>query len=175
MIQVCYIFFFLQGNPCGKTDEWIFMKFSWKVGHETKNNLKHFCIVVINPLTSGSIFLLCESVIVSTIMEKWKNGFSWNFQEKLDMRQRTIWIIFLSWWLTPWIQDRFFLFCESVIVNTIMEKRKNGFSWFFQKILYMRQRTIWNIFRVLVINPLNSDWFSWNFHDILGTAQQIIK
>ena len=51
------------------------MKFSGKIVHETKNNLKHFRIVVINPLNSGSIFLFCESVIVSTIMKKRKNGF----------------------------------------------------------------------------------------------------
>ena len=51
------------------------MKFSGKIVHETKNNLKHFCVVVINPLNSGSIFLFCESVIVSTIVKKRMNGF----------------------------------------------------------------------------------------------------
>ena len=46
------------------------MKFSAKIVHEAKNNLKHFRVVVINPVNSGSIFLFCESVVVSTIMEK---------------------------------------------------------------------------------------------------------
>ena len=46
------------------------MKFSGKIADETKNYLEYFRVVVINPLNSGSIFLFCESVIVSTIMEK---------------------------------------------------------------------------------------------------------
>ena len=50
-------------------DERIFMKFSGKIAHETKNNLEYFRVVVINPLNSGSIFLFSESVIVSIIME----------------------------------------------------------------------------------------------------------
>ena len=54
-------------NITAKTDEWIFMKFSGKIVHETKKNLKHFRVVVINPLNSGSIFLFCESVIISNI------------------------------------------------------------------------------------------------------------
>ena len=52
------------------------MKFSGKIVHETKNNPKHFRVVVINPLNPGSIFLFCESVVVSTNMEKRMNGFS---------------------------------------------------------------------------------------------------
>ena len=51
-----------------------------------------------------------KSVPVSNITGKRMNGFSWNFQEILHMRQRTIWNIFGSWWLTPWIQGRFFYF-----------------------------------------------------------------
>ena len=51
------------------------MKFSGKIVHETKNNLKHFRVVVINPLNPGLIFFY-ESVIISTIMEKRINGFS---------------------------------------------------------------------------------------------------
>ena len=52
------------------------MKFSGYIAHETKNNLEHFRVVMINPLNSGSIFLFCESVIVGTVMEKRMNGFS---------------------------------------------------------------------------------------------------
>ena len=37
-------------------DERIFMTFSGQIAHETKNNLEHFRVVVINPLNSGSIF-----------------------------------------------------------------------------------------------------------------------
>ena len=53
-------FFFKETRACkqhySKTDERIFMQFSGKIVHETKNNLKHFCVVVINPLNSRSIF-----------------------------------------------------------------------------------------------------------------------
>ena len=52
------------------------MTFSGKIVHETKNNLKHFRVAVINPLNSELICLSCESVIFSTIMEKRLNGFS---------------------------------------------------------------------------------------------------
>ena len=46
------------------------MKFSENIVHDTKNNLKKIRVVVINSLNSGLIFLFCESVFVSTIMEK---------------------------------------------------------------------------------------------------------
>ena len=55
-------------------------------------------------------FFSRKSVLVSNITGKRMNGFSWNFQERLHIRQRKIWNIFGSWWLTPWIQDRFFYF-----------------------------------------------------------------
>ena len=57
------------------------MKFSGKIAHATKKNLEHFWVVVINPLNSGSIFLFCKSVIVSTIKEKRMNGFSLIFHD----------------------------------------------------------------------------------------------
>ena len=63
MIQFFISFFFKEIRACkqhyGKTDERIFMKFSGKIAHETKNNLEHFQVVVINPLNSGSNFLFC--------------------------------------------------------------------------------------------------------------------
>ena len=59
-IQFFLYFFFKEIRAClqhyGKTDERIFRKFSGKIAHETKNNLEHFRVVVINPLKSGSIF-----------------------------------------------------------------------------------------------------------------------
>ena len=66
------------------------MKFSGKIAHETKNNLEHFRVVVINPLNSGSIFLFYESVIASTIMEKRMNRFSWNFRDISGTTQEII-------------------------------------------------------------------------------------
>ena len=66
------------------------MKFSGKTEHEIKNNLKHFRVVVMNPLNSGSIFLFCESVVVNTIMEKRMKGFSWNFHDLLRTTQEII-------------------------------------------------------------------------------------
>ena len=55
-------------------------------------------------------FFSRKYVLVSNITGKRMNGFSWNFQERLHIRQRKIWNIFGSWWLTPWIQDQFFYF-----------------------------------------------------------------
>ena len=66
------------------------MKFPGKIVHATQNNLKHFRAVVINRLNSGSIFLFCESIIVSTIMEKRVNGFSRNFHDILGTTQEII-------------------------------------------------------------------------------------
>ena len=45
------------------------MKFSGEIVYETKNNLKHFRVVVINPLNPRLIFFY-ESIIISTIMEQ---------------------------------------------------------------------------------------------------------
>ena len=51
------------------------MKFSTKVGHETRNNPEHFKDVAVNPLNPGLIFLFPELVFVSIVMEKRENGF----------------------------------------------------------------------------------------------------
>ena len=60
----------------GKRNEQIFMKFSGKVEHETSNTLEHFGDLVVNPLNTGSVFILSGSVFVSNIMETQVNGFS---------------------------------------------------------------------------------------------------
>ena len=53
------------------------MRFSAKVGNETRNNLEYFQDVVVNPLNPGLIFLFPGSVSVSNVMEKKRvNGFS---------------------------------------------------------------------------------------------------
>ena len=141
------------------------------------------------------IFFSRKSVPVSNITGKRMNGLSWNVQERLYMIQRTICKNFVSWWLTPSIQDRFFYFCESVFVSTIMVKTDERiFMKFSGKIVHETKNNLKH-FRVVVINPLNSglfflysesvivstimekrmNGFPWNFHDILGTAQEIIK
>ena len=73
------------------------MKFSGKIAHTTKKNLEHFWVVVINPLNSGSIFLFCKSVIVSTIKEKLMNGFSLIFLWYIGHDTKKIDRLFHAW------------------------------------------------------------------------------
>ena len=47
---------------------------------------------------------------VCNITGKRMSGFSWNFQQRSDMRPATIYNIFGMLWLTSWIQGRFFFF-----------------------------------------------------------------
>ena len=62
-------------NPCllvtlWETVEWIFMKFSAKDGHGTKNSLENFGILQLTPWILGRFFFLFPgSVFVSNIME----------------------------------------------------------------------------------------------------------
>ena len=90
--QNCFFFGGIRdcSQYCGKTFERIFMKFSAKHGHETRNNLKHFRDVVVNTLNSGLIFLFPGTVFVSNIMEEGMNGFSWNFHEISGRTQKII-------------------------------------------------------------------------------------
>ena len=53
----------------GKTDEWIFMKFSGYVDYDTRNNLEHFGGDAFNPLDTGFIFLFSGSLFISNIMK----------------------------------------------------------------------------------------------------------
>ena len=43
-------------------DEWIFMKLSGYVGHDTRNNLERFGDVAFNPLNTGFIFLFSRPI-----------------------------------------------------------------------------------------------------------------
>ena len=61
--------------------------------------------------------------IICSITGKHLNGFSWNFQRRLDIIQWSICNIFGVLRLTPWIPDRFFYFLESCLLRTSW---KNG-------------------------------------------------
>ena len=69
-----------------------------------------------------------ESVSVSDITEKRVDGFSWNFQERSNMRQWTILI---------------YIFSGSILTNNITEKLVNGFQWHFQDMLDTEQQNNW--------------------------------
>ena len=90
-----------------------------------KNNLKHFRVVVINPLNSGSICLFCESVLVSTILEK---RIFVKFSGRIVHETKNNLKHFRVVVINPLNSGSIFLFCESVVVSSIMEKRMNGFS-----------------------------------------------
>ena len=73
-----------------------------------------------------------KSVSVSNITVKWVTGFSWNFKQRLQLRQGTICNIFGMLQLTHWIQDRFFYFLYLwllVISRNISERIFMKFSW----------------------------------------------
>ena len=76
-------------------------------------------------------FFSRKSVLVSNITGKRMNGFSWNFQERLHIRQiknlEHFWVVVIN----PLNSGSIFLFCKSVIVSTIKEKLMNGFSLIF--------------------------------------------
>ena len=135
---------------------------------DTKGVLCHInrwgaCVITIAE-REGYVFIsvgwsVCVSV--SNITGKCRNGFSWNFRDMSSKIQGTIWKMFGVLCLTHSIQARsyievyssmiqvfyiFFFSRKSVPVSNIKGKRMNGFSWNFQEILYMRQRTIWNVF-----------------------------
>ena len=52
----------------GKVDEWIFMKFSWYVGYDTRNNLEHFGDDRFNHSDTWFFFLFSGSVFVGNII-----------------------------------------------------------------------------------------------------------
>ena len=73
-------------------------------------------------------FFSGESVSVSNITEKQVNGFSWNFQDRSNMRQVTIFI---------------FIFSVSILTKNITEKLVNGFQWHFHDMLDTEQQNNW--------------------------------
>ena len=87
---------------------------------------------------------------VSNITGNWMKRFSLNFQQRLNMRQRTIWNILGMLQLTPWIQDRFFFFfwiCDCW--SYYGKKHANGFLWNFHEIFGATQEIIsWTVARL---------------------------
>ena len=70
------------------------------------------------------------------IMEKWMNGFAWNFKDWSHITRGSIWNISGMLLLTPWIQECFSIFL-SVFVSNIMEG-----DWIFMNFLgYIRHDT----------------------------------
>ena len=69
-------------------------------------------------------------------------GFSWNLQDILHMRQKNnlknFWVVVIN----PLNSGSIFLFFESVIVSTIMEKRINGSSKMIHDMSGMTQEII---------------------------------
>ena len=79
----------------GKTDERIFMNFSEKVGHQTRDDLEHFRDIAVNPLNPGLIFfyfldpcllvMLCENGQRIFMKLSWNvNDDPWNNNDWLD-------------------------------------------------------------------------------------------
>ena len=85
------------------------------MGLGTKNNLKHLGMFHLTPETQD--FFPGQSMSVNNIVETRMNGFQWNFQDKSDIRQETIWNIWGM--LDP---GSFFLFSGSVFGNNNTEK-----------------------------------------------------
>ena len=130
---VC-LFVFCAFGHYGYTPERIFMDFSGYIGHDTRNNLENLGM---SRLTHWVLdFFFCvfkKSVFVSNITGKQMNGFSWNFQQRLDMRPGTTCVIVGMLQLTTWIQGRFFYSLDPCFSN-VMEKRVSGYSWNFHEI-----------------------------------------
>ena len=84
---------------------------------------------------------------VSNITKKQSNRFSWNFQGRCDLIQKTIRNILRIFHLTLWTQDFFFTFLAS---QQHCRKQLNIISWNFQKKVDLTQGAIWNIFGMLL-------------------------
>ena len=88
----------------------------------------------LTPWVLGYLYcVLRKSVSVTNITGKRMNGFSWNFQQRSDMRQGMIYNIFGMLRLTSWIHGRFFLLRGSVFVSNVMENEWTDFHEFFMK------------------------------------------
>ena len=163
------------------------------LGLDTKTNyyLRHAKVM----FSSLSVALsVCLSVCWQHCGKR-LNEFSWNFQARWDLTQRTIGNIFRMFHITPWAQDLFSHFSDqSTPLRSIAEKRFNGFSWNFQKRTDMTEEAIWNIFGMLRLTyeswvDLSISWirvfcnimekrvngFSWFFYETSGMTQKIIN
>ena len=131
------------------------MKFSGKIAHTTKKNLEHFWVVVINPLNSGSIFLFCKSVIVSTIKEKLMNGFSLIFLWYIGHDTKKIDRLFHAWLDCFTVSHLGAAVCLLAILWT------NRFSWNFQDISAMTWGTTWKNCGGDALNTLKTGFIFW--------------
>ena len=86
----------------------------------------------LTPWWQGFFFyvFLRKPVSVSNITGKLMNGFPWNFQQRLGLRQGTIWNIFGMLQLTPSIQDQFFYFLDSCLVVILWKTAERIFMKF---------------------------------------------
>ena len=75
----------------------------------------------------------------------WQNGFPWNFQDRSDIRNETIWNIYdRDIAFNSLVQDSFLYFLDLCLLATLW--MVNGFSWNFQNMFDMTQRTIgWTV------------------------------
>ena len=140
-----------------KTDERIFMNFSEKAGHETRNNVEHFRDVAVNPLNPGSIFIFSGSVFLVIL---WKNGWT-DFHEIFMICQaRHKKSLSGLTRLFHGLPSR----RGSVFVNNITTKWMNRFSWNFQNRSVMTWGTTWNILIMMRLTP----WIQGSFLYFLG-------
>ena len=100
--------------------------------------------------------LVCLSVCLSVSNNTGKrlNAFSWIFQGRWDLIQRTIGNIFRMFHFIPWTQEFLPTFPEeSMSPSSIAEKRWKWFSWNFQKRTDLTQGSILNTFGMLRLTP----------------------
>ena len=76
-----------------------------------------------------------ESMTHSSIAEKRLNGFSWNFQQITDSKQRAIWNTFGMLRLTPWILGWFIYFLDPCLFVILW---KNGWMDFHE--IFMKRQ-----------------------------------
>ena len=106
----------------------MFIKFSAKFAHETRNNLKHFRDVVGNPLNPRLIFLFSRFMIVGNTLEKRTNGFSWNFHWNVGDDTRIKW---LARQFHAWL-DCFTVSHLGVAACLLAALRQNGWMDFYE-------------------------------------------
>ena len=83
------------------------MKLSAYVEYDTSNNMKIVRMFLLTPCIQDFSTFQTESVPASNNTETGVEGFSWNFQDRSDMRQLNIWYILMMLLLNPGIQDWF--------------------------------------------------------------------
>ena len=133
-------------------EDWIFRKDS----HDTKRNWNNFWDVMVNPLNPGSIYVFPGSVFLCNIMEKWVNGFSWNFMKRQARHKKLLARLFhicVDCFMISHLGAR-----DEIVSNTTV-KLISGFSWNFQDMLALTQGTIWNILGIISLTPCTQGSF----------------